>query len=143
AVVLGTCLGVVAVSSQATFDLGGAAPVDNPLAHNSRAVAIVGILGAILILAGMVASLAGFVVRYRRSEGDERQQLRWVGLSLALAAAFGVPGALLWGAVPGAEVLPALAFLALPAGIAVAILKYRLYELAIVLKRALVYAALT
>ena len=47
-----------------------------------------------------------------------------------------VVGALLWGVVPGAEVLPALAFLALPAGIAVAVLKYRLYDLDLVVNRA-------
>ena len=102
-----------------------------------------GIVGAILVVAGLVASLAAFVVRYRRSDGDERQQLRWVGVSLGLAVPLGVVGALLWGVVPGAEVLPALAFLALPAGIAVAILKYRLYEIDLVVNRALVYGVMT
>ena len=143
ALALGTAFAVFAVSSQARFDLGGSAPVDNPLARESRAVAIVGIVGAILLVAGTVASLAAFAVRYRRSVGDERQQLRWVGLSLAVAVVLGVVGALLWGTVPGAEVLPALAFLALPAGIAVAILKYRLYEIDLVVNRALVYGVMT
>ena len=54
-----------------------------------------------------------------------------------------VVGALLWGVVPGAEVLPVLASLALPAGIAVAVLKYRLYEIDLVVNRALVYGVLT
>jgi len=143
AVGFGTVFAVAAVSSTATFDLGGAAPIENPLAHESRAVAVVGVVGAILLFAGVAASLAAFLVRYRRSEGDERQQLRWVGLSLALAVVLGVPGAVLWGVVPGAEVLPALALLALPSGIAVAILKYRLYEIDLVVNRALVYGAMT
>ena len=82
-------------------------------------------------------------MRYRTSDGDERQQLRWVGASLGLAVPFAVAGAFLWGVVPGAEVLPALAFLALPTGIAVAVLKYRLYEIDLVVNRALVYGVMT
>ena len=78
-------------------------------------------------------------MRYRASDGDERQQLRWVGASLGLALPLAVAGAFLWGSVPGAEVLPVLAFLALPTGIAVAVLKYRLYEIDLVVNRALVY----
>ena len=92
---------------------------------------------------GLVASLAAFIVRYRRSEGDERQQLRWVGVSLGLAVPLFVVGALLWGVVPGAALLTGLAFLLLPAGIAVAVLKYRLYEIDLVINRALVYGVMT
>ena len=120
AVAVGTVLGSFAVSSSPTFDLGGATPIDNPLARvGGTAIVVAGIVGVILVIAGLVASLAAFVVRYRRSDGDERQQLRWVGVSLGLAVPLFVVGALLWGVVPGAEVLPALAFLLLPAGIAV------------------------
>ena len=144
AVVLGTVLGSVAISSSPTFDLGTATPIENPLARvGGTAVVVVGIVGVILVVVGLVASLAAFVVRYQSSGGDERQQLRWVGVSLGLAVPLFVVGALLWGAVPGAEILPVLAFLALPAGIAVAILKYRLYEIDLVVNRALVYGVMT
>ena len=118
-------------------------PIENPLALDGPAVIAAGVVGAILVIGGLVASLVAFVVRYRSSDGDERQQLRWVGVSLGLAVPLFVVGALLWGVVPGAEVLPVLAFLALPAGIAVAVLKYRLYEIDLVVNRALVYGALT
>jgi signal transduction histidine kinase len=97
----------------------------------------------ILVIGGLGASLVAFVMRYRRSDGDERQQLRWVGVSLGLAVPLFVVGALLWGVVPGAEVLPLLALLALPTGIAVAVLKYRLYEIDLVVNRALVYGVMT
>ena len=143
ALVLGSVGAVVAVSSQDTFDLGGDAPVENPWARETTAVGVIGVVGIILLLGGVVASLAAFAVRYQRSAGDERQQLRWVGASLALAVALGVVGIFLWGVVPGAEVLPALASIVLPAGIAVAILKLRLYELDLVVNRAAVYAVLT
>ena len=81
-------------------------------------------------------------MRYRRSEGDAKQQLRWVLVSFAVAVVLAVVGALTWGSVPGATVLPALALLALPAGMAVAVLKYRLYELDLVVNRAAVYLVL-
>ncbi len=143
AVALGTVLASSAVSMQPTFDLGTAVTIENPLALDTPAVIVAGIVGAILVIAGLVASLAAFVVRYRGSTGDERQQLRWVGVSLGLAIPLFVLGALLWDVVPGAEALPVLAFLLLPAGIAVAILKYRLYEIDLVVNRALVYAVMT
>ncbi len=143
AVALGTVLASSAVSTQPTFDLGTAVPIENPLALDTPAVIVAGIVGAILVIAGLVASLAAFIVRYRRSDGDERQQLRWVAISLGLAVPLFIVGALLWGVVPGAEVLPALAFLALPTGIAVAVLRYRLYEIDLVVNRALVYGAMT
>jgi signal transduction histidine kinase len=54
-----------------------------------------------------------------------------------------VVGAAGWGTVPGAGVLPALALLALPSGIAVAVLRCRLYELDLIVNRAVVYAVLT
>ena len=142
AIALGTLLTVVGVSSTDTFDLDGTI-VKNPLASENAVVDVVAIVGIILLLAGVVASLAAFIVRYRSSEGDERQQLRWVGLFLGIAVVLGVSGALMWGVVPGAAALPALAGLALPAGIAVAILKYRLYEIDVIINRAVVYGVMT
>jgi signal transduction histidine kinase len=143
AVTIGTVMASLAVSAGPTFDLGTAVPIENPLALDTPAVIVAGIVGAILVVVGLVASLVAFVLRFRSSNGDDRQQLRWVGISLGLAVPLFVVGALLWGVVPGAEVLPALAFLALPAGIAVAVLKYRLYEIDLVVNRAVVYGVAT
>lgn len=142
-VTAGTVLASVAVAAAPTFDLGAAEPIENPLALETPAVIAAGVVGVILVIGGLAASLVAFAMRYRRSDGDERQQLRWVGVSLGLAVPLFVVGALLWGVVPGAEVLPALALLALPTGIAVAVLRYRLYEIDLVVNRALVYGAMT
>jgi two-component system, NarL family, sensor kinase len=143
-VVVGTVLGTVAVSTSPTFDLGDAPSIENPLARaGGTAVAAAGIVGVVLVVVGLLASLVSFVVRFRSSDGEEQQQLRWVAASLCLAVPLFVVGALLWGAVPGAEVLPVLASLALPTGIAVAVLNYRLYEIDLVVNRALVYGLLT
>src|SRR6476619_4758587 len=144
AVVVGTVFGSAAVSTSPTFDLGTAEPIENPLARvGGSTIVIVGIVGVILVVAGLVAALVAFIFRYRRSAGDERQQLRWVGASLGLAVPLVVVGALLWGVVPGAALLTGLGSLLLPAGIAVAVLKYRLYEIDFVVNRALVYGAMT
>jgi signal transduction histidine kinase len=138
----GCALLVPAISTAATFDLAGT-KVANPWSTNSRALEVAVGVGVPLVIAGLVASLAAFAVRYRRSEGDSKRQLGWVGASLGLSVVLGVAGAFLWGVVPGASVLPALAVVALPAGIAVAVLRYRLYELDLVVNRTLVYLVLT
>ena len=140
----GRCSASVAVSASPTFDLGTATAIENPLALDTPAVIAAGVVGVILVIGGAGASLVAFVDALpAKSDGDERQQLRWVGVSLGLAVPLFVVGALLWGVVPGAEVLPVLASLAFPAGIAVAVLKYRLYEIDLVVNRALVYGVMT
>jgi signal transduction histidine kinase len=141
-VAAGTVLTSVFISTSTPFNLAGT-DVANPLASDRNAFVVAGFVGGVLVVAGLVASLAAFVVRYRRVEGEARQQLRWVVVSFCFAVPAAVLGASLWGVVPGAGALPALALLALPAGIAVAVLKYRLYELDLVVNRALVYAVLT
>ncbi|MEO5634699.1 sensor histidine kinase [Gaiella sp.] len=144
AVLAGTVLGSIAVSASPTFDLHAGTPIENPLARvGGVPVAAAGITGAILLAGGLLASLSAFIVRFRRSTDEERLQLRWVGLSLGVAVPLFLVGSLLWGVVPGAELLPAIAFLALPIGIAVAILKYRLYEIDLVINRSLVYGLMT
>ena len=82
-------------------------------------------------------------MRYRRARGELRQQLRWVAVAFCTAAVLVAVGASLWGAVPGIELVPALGVLVLPAGVAVAILRYRLYDLDLVVNRTAVYAVLT
>jgi signal transduction histidine kinase len=142
AVLAGTVLSSFWVSTASKFDLNGK-QIANPLSSNSTVASAAGVTGSLLVLAGLVASLVAFVARYRRSGGDERQQLRWVVVSGCVSVCLAVIGAFAWGAVPGAAVLPALALLALPTGMVIAILKYRLYELDLVVNRAAVYALLT
>lgn len=142
ALVAGTVLAAFAISTSDTFEVGSTM-VDNPYAPSGFWTCVAGIPGFTLLIAAIVGSLACLVIRFRRSEGDERQQLRWVGLSLVVSLVLGIVGSVLWDFVPGAQVLPALAFLALPAGIAVAILRYRLYAIDLIINRTLVYGLLT
>ena len=143
AVVGGTALASLGVSGSPTFELASEAPIANPLALDATVVHVAIVGGAALLVAGVIASFVCFVLRYRGSLDDERQQLRWVGLSLGLAVGLGALGILTWGVFSYAFVLYAVAQLAFPLGTAFAIFKYRLYEIDLVVNRALVYGAMT
>jgi hypothetical protein len=104
--------------------------------------AIAGVAAPILVLA-VVASL---VLRFRRSQGDERQQLKWLTYAVAIDAA--VPwtvGVAAERSAPlvGELVLFPVAVSLIPIAIGVAVLKYRLYEIDRVINRTLVYGLLT
>jgi signal transduction histidine kinase len=142
AVTVGTLLLALKISTSPTFDVAGTA-VGNPLAGESVALDALAVLGAAAVVIGLAAAVASFVVRYRRSSGEARQQLRWVVASLVVAICLAVVGMAAWDVGGVAYVLPALALLAVPAGITVAVLRYRLYDLDLVVNRTLVYAALT
>lgn len=92
-----------------------------------------------LFVIGFFGGMTAVLVRWRRSSGDERHQLRWVALSGALLAAVGV--------VPSTDpvgvVLFALAIPLFPVSVAVAILRHRLYGIEMVVRRSLVFGALT
>jgi signal transduction histidine kinase len=138
----GTALASAGLSGSSTFDLGSR-PVDNPLALDPTTAHIATAIGLAVVVAAIVASLLSFVLRYRGSLGEERQQLRWIGGSLGVCVCFGVVGAVTWGVFPYAFILDMVALLVLPIGTAVAILKYRLYEIDLVVNRAFVYGAMT
>ena len=98
-------------------------------------------VAGIPLLIGVVAALASIVVRYRRGSAVERQQLKWF-----LAAAATVPVAILVGDQSQTTlqvIIVPIAFSLLPVAIAVAILRYRLYDIDRIINRALVYGVLT
>jgi hypothetical protein len=96
----------------------------------------------------IVAGLLSLLVRWRRSGSVERLQLKWVvyGATLAGATALAVePGIRIFAPawyLPGTVVL-SVAVLAVPVTMGVAMLRYRLYDIDIVINRTLVYATLT
>lgn len=91
-------------------------------------------------------STGGMVVRFRRSSGVERQQLKW--LAAAAAATFGVL-ALTWAwvLIGGGDAIWPFAFAVAvslpPIATAIAVLRYRLYDIDRIVSRSLSYAALT
>ena len=93
----------------------------------------------LFLLSGTVLSL---VARFRRSRGAERQQLKWVASAVAVAVA----GFLLGDAIPdgvAADVAFGVALVALPLAIGVAMLRYRLYDIDVLINRTLVYGAVS
>jgi len=106
-------------------------------------------VGANLLLITMAIALASIVIRGRSASGTERQQLRWVsrGAVPAIAAVPLFPvaeNADLPGAVGAVVYLVlSLGYACLPLSIAVAVLRYRLYDLDRVVSRTVTYGALT
>jgi hypothetical protein len=101
------------------------------------------------LLIVFVLAMSTIVVRFKRSRGDERQQMKWLvlaasGLLLLLIAGFIAPsGAEARTAEAVSGVLFVLVFAGFAVAIAIAILRYRLYDIDLVINRALVYSVLT
>jgi hypothetical protein len=105
----------------------------------------------------MLASVFSLVIRYRRSSGEERQQIKWiafaasfVGLLYLFAMVFTFvfpswawlqPGSPLWLDLLGYAAL--ISFTLVPIAVGFAVLRYRLYEIDIIINRTLVYGSLT
>jgi hypothetical protein len=133
----------------------------NPVKLTGMAAAVVRVLDPFIWLvvmpAAMLAAVAALVLRFRRSRGDERQQLKWLVYAGALlvlpfitAIALDLLSELGWvppGWVDALEKpisgLFLLAIVAMPVAAGVAILKYRLYDIDRLINRTVVYATLT
>jgi two-component system, NarL family, sensor kinase len=84
-----------------------------------------------------VLSAGALLARYRRADDEERQQLRWVGCAIAVLALASLLAAT---GNAGAALFEGTAYLLLPAAVVVAVLRYRLWDLGLVLRRGLTYA---
>lgn len=115
----------------------------NPLAVESIVVEIMLYLGVLGVIAGLAASVISVLLRFRRASGVERLQLKLfvvAGSMIVVVMAISVPFFYDSVIVQAATVL---VFLAVPAAAGLAILRYRLYDIDVVLNRALVYLTLT
>ena len=99
-------------------------------------------VSSLVLAVFLVLSVASSIVRFRRSRGDERQQLKWMTYGVAVVARLdrrsrcSSPGDL-------GDVLFALGDRGAAGRDGVAMSKYRLYEIDRVISRTLVYGALT
>ena len=96
---------------------------------------IIPIIAAIVIIG--VSFLGHQMVSWRGAEGDRRQQLKWLASGAAVAVA-----SLILAAVLGTAPL-LVGLVALPVGIGVGILRYRLYDIDRIISRTLAYALVT
>jgi hypothetical protein len=105
--------------------------------------------GVGIIIVCILASVLSIGLRFRRSSGTERQQLKWlvyagafmfvVTVTASPAALFELPG-------PASELISVLATLSLPSipvAVGIAILRHRLYDIDVLINRTLVYGLLT
>jgi hypothetical protein len=120
---------------------------------------VVGSVSALLLPLCILASAVSLVLRYRRSGGEVRQQIKWVAFVASLVGlyylcAMVVSQSLLlsWdGANPPSAPwwldllfsVAVLGFAGVPVAIGFAVLKYRLYDIDIIINRTLVYGSLT
>jgi signal transduction histidine kinase len=137
---------VVSVSfvfGQAT--LAGSDPsltVSNPF--YSRAVGSLPSLDPVVglsfpILFGL--AIASLILRFRRSSGIVRQQIRWVVYGLLVALAGILLGYVFQSGLANG-IVTGIAFLAFPVSIGIAVLRFRLYDLDVVIRKTVVYGAL-
>jgi hypothetical protein len=123
-------------------------PIDNPFGLGGVAGTVAWVVtytGVALHWTSLVAALVCVVLRFRAARGTERQQMRWVGAGAAAAVIgllLSVPGVLGW--LPDATsylLFPGL--LCPPVGVAVAVLRYRLWDLDRLVSRTVSYALVT
>jgi hypothetical protein len=103
--------------------------------------ALLEVMAGFLISAGLLVSVVAVVIRFAKSSGEERLQLKWcAAAALVLAVVF---VASIWLNSAVVNVLQSVAFLCLWTAIATAVLKYRLYEIDRIISRTLAYAIVT
>ncbi|MDQ4077305.1 MAG: hypothetical protein M3220_13785 [Chloroflexota bacterium] len=127
------------------------APLLNPLAvHGSAAEVLeqVETIGGYSLLFGIMAAVTALLMRFRRSRGIERQQLKWFTSGATLFAIVMTLNVLLRNSESGipfeiVDVITGLSFTAIPISAGIAILKYRLYDIDLIIRRTLIYSLLT
>ena len=92
-----------------------------------------------LLTAVAVVSAMSLVVRFLRSRGVERQQMKWLAYAAALMPVLIILGYL----TPFVDLVTELVFAVIPVAVSVAVLRYRLYDIDVIINRTLVYGSLT
>src|SRR5919112_1498011 len=109
-------------------------------------VSAVAVVVASALFVSVFLSALSLVVRYRQADGVERQQLRWLAGAAVLIGVYILGGLIGLDRLLGEGVwnlINAVANAGLYAAVGVAILRYRLYEIDILINRTLVYGSLT
>ena len=150
-------LSIAATSLAMIFDPGPMDDVttfENPIGIESlEAVLSALVVSIVVIPLCIVASAVSLIRRFRRSHGVERLQLKWVtagtaaftllyavAMALSLNTSWGRPDTPLYADI--AQQLATASFFLIPASIGISILKHRLFDIDVVIKRAFVYGSL-
>ena len=151
----GLALGAVGSAlTPGPLELREGSRIENPLGVHGGAPEALGQIATIIQVVAVVVAAASIVIRFRRARGVERQQLKWFAYVSFLAtlclfvalvcSSLGGDAPLLRGlAIAGWLAGLALVGVGLPAATGLAILRHRLYDVDVVIRRTLVYGALT
>jgi signal transduction histidine kinase len=114
--------------------------IENPFfVHKVFIDPVLGVLFPVIFL----ASVGSLFLRFRRAAGVERQQIKWVAFGLAFAFVTIIFGDFVLGGTGVlAAIIGAAGFLAFPVSIGIAVLRFRLYDLDVVVRKAVVAGVL-
>jgi hypothetical protein len=117
--------------------------IDNPIGieglGNVEDLPVFGVLTSLLVVC-IIGAGASVVMRFRRSRGAERQQMKWFAYAVVPMLLIPTDGFL-----PGiiSSVALSVVLIGLPTAIGIAVLRYRLYDIDLLINRTLVYGTLT
>jgi hypothetical protein len=143
-VAVGALLIIVAPLHNSGKGGSGFAPVGDPIGVGGIVgkVTLLLIVGGIMVLfAAIILSAVSLVFRFRRASGVERQQIKWFTYAAVLVGTYVVLNFFISGLLN--TLFSTAVGLALCAAVGVAILKYRLYDIDVIINRTLVYGSLT
>lgn len=107
-------------------------------------------IGAALLFIGLIGSWVGFAVRFRRSAGIQREQMKWLVYAVGLNVLGFIVSSVVQFFLPDypwkteiSITVSNLGILCIAVAAAIAILRYRLFDIEILINRTLVYGALT
>jgi hypothetical protein len=119
-------------------------PAEDLLREENLGIGDLIIVGSILCaLLTIAASIAVLILRYVRGDATRRRQIKWLMSAAILLLVDGVTMILFETDAVWRQALSSAAFYLIPVAMAIAILRYRLYEIDRIINRALVYGVLT
>ena len=140
----------VAFSPEPSEALGitGSNPLGIPGAAEAMNTLLV--VAAPLLLVGIFGSIASVVVRFRRAVGEERVQVKWLAYAGVFVIVGNLVGGIPWAISPGdpfalefSIVMTFVTLVGIVLATGIAILRYHLWDIDIVINRTLVYGSLT
>jgi hypothetical protein len=143
--VAGAVLLMIGLFTPGTSGIG---PFENPLGVGGvlgEAIVFLSAVVVFILFVAIVLSALSLVFRYRRAGGVERQQLKWFALAAVLFGGSLIFSGFLGQDLPGVwdALFETVTFMGLYVAVGVAILRYRLYDIDVIINRTLVYGTLT
>ena len=141
----GAILGTVVTAAYMAWKPGplqNAAYADNPFTPlPSSLTDTLGAIGVGTLLPVMGGASWSLVLRFRRSTGIEREQIKWLALSAVPLVGAGFASAVLPDKL--GQVLAVFLQLSVPIAVGIAVLRYRLYDIDVLIRRTLIYATVS